>query len=135
MRILVVDPNPLFLQAAANFLAALAGCETVLAGSGEEALRLAPTQQFDMVLLDYALGRADGVDLLRQLKLRAWPPLIVVLSPEDASAYRAACLEAGADACLAKASLGADLPALLMELAQQDGASRATGNRLLATGK
>lgn len=122
MRILIADENPQFLKAAGNFLAALPGCETVLAASGEEALRLAPAQHFDLVLVDYALRKAGGINLIRQLRLLARPPLIVLLTPEDAQLYRAACLGQGADACAAKDALASEMPALLAGLAPPDGA-------------
>ena len=125
MRILVIDGNPLFLKAAGNFLAALPDCESVLAESGEEALRLAPGQHFDMALVDYDLRRAGGVHLVRRLKLLTPPPLIVLLTPDDAQLYRAACLKAGADDCAAKDALGSELPALLAGLALRAGAASA----------
>lgn len=123
MRILVVDANPLFLKAAGNFLAALPGCETALAASGEEALRLAALQSFDMVLVDYALRRAaGGVSLPHRLKLLTPPPSIVLMAPDEVSFYRTSCLRAGADACTAKASLGSELPGLVAGLVSHDGA-------------
>lgn len=122
MRILVVDANPLFLKAAGNFLAALPGCETVLAASGEEALRLAASRPFDLVLVDYALRRAGGASLAQRLKALAPPPSIILMAPDEASLYRASCLRAGADACTAKASLGSELPGLLAGLVLRDGA-------------
>lgn len=117
MRILVADGNPLFLKAAGNFLAALPDCECVLSQSGEEALRLAAAQHFDLVLLDYALRKTGGMSLPLRLKRLAQPPLIVLLTPDDARFYRAACLRAGADGCAAKDELGRELPVLLAGLA------------------
>lgn len=116
MRILVVEHNPLLRQAADNFLDALSGCETVLAASAEEALRLAPLLHPDLVLLDYALCRSKDACLVRRLKGLDPPPLVVVLLPEDSAGYRNACLLAGADLCTEASRLGQALPPLLEKL-------------------
>jgi DNA-binding NarL/FixJ family response regulator len=116
MRILVADTNLLFLKAAGNFLASLPACEAVLAASAADALRLAPARHFDLVLLDYGLRHANGINVTRQLKLLLPPPLLVLLVAEDAASYRNACLKAGADGCASKADLGMELPPLLSGL-------------------
>lgn len=117
MKILVVDPSPLFLQAAHNFIASLPGCEAVLARSSDEALQQASAAHVDLVLLDYAERRAGGANLVHRIKSLVPPPMVVLLTPGDAAAYRTNCLRAGADASAAKDSLGSELPALVAGLA------------------
>jgi DNA-binding NarL/FixJ family response regulator len=112
MKILVIDPNPLFLQAASNFIAALPECECLVAASLQDALRQETTCQTDMILIDYALGRRGAGGAVRKLRALA-PAARIVLLAEDAVAYRDSCLAAGSDDCAGKDELGKALPRLL----------------------
>jgi two-component system invasion response regulator UvrY len=79
------------------------------AADGEEALRLAGSLLPDVVLMDLAMPRMNGVEATRQIKAR-WPQLLVVmLTVHDDEAYRRTALQAGAEALLQKKTLGVDL--------------------------
>jgi len=120
MKILVIDPSPLFLRAARNFIGALPRCECAVAASLDEALGLAATREADVVLIDYSL-RGDGAQgAAHRLKALA-PAARVLLLTEDAAAYRNSCLAAEADGCLAKDTLGIDLPQLVTSHATEFG--------------
>ncbi len=118
MKILVIDPNPLFRQASRNFIAALPECECLVAASLQDALHQESTCQTEMILIDYALGHGDMEGALRALRARV-PAARVVLLAEDAAAYRDSCLAAGADDCADKNALGSELPLLLAGLAAE----------------
>jgi DNA-binding NarL/FixJ family response regulator len=120
MKILVIDPNPLFRQASRNFIAALPECECRVAASLQDALRHDETRRADMILIDYALGRRCAGDGVRALRTLA-PAARIVLLAEDAAAYRDSSLAAGADDCTGKDALGSDLPRLLAGLARRGG--------------
>lgn len=113
MKILVIDPNPLFLQAARNFIGALPGCECLTAASLRTAPGEAAARQADMALIDYSLRHADGENRVRRLKALAPALRVVLLTPGDAADYRNSCLAAGADDCAAKDALGSELPRLV----------------------
>ena len=81
-----------------------AGYNTVMASYGAACLRLAQTEQPDLILLDQMLPDMSGIDVLHQLKAnpatRRIP--VVMLSSEPDPAMRLAALQAGADDYLAR---------------------------------
>ena len=105
MKILVIDPNPIFLRAAYNFIDALPRCECAAAASLTEALDLAATREADVVLIDYSLRGEGAQHAAPRLKALA-PAARMLLMTEDAASYRSSCLAAEADSCVAKDSLG-----------------------------
>ena len=67
MRLMIVDDNPEFRDAAAN-LFRRQGCDVVaVAADSSEALRLAAETVPDVVLVDVDLGPESGFDLAQQL--------------------------------------------------------------------
>ncbi len=69
IRILVVDPDESTSRVVAEALAAR-DCEVVSAADGEEALRLSEQDPPDLLILEPALPRMDGLALLRTLRSR-----------------------------------------------------------------
>lgn len=112
MKVLVIDPSPLFLQAVRNFIGALPQGECLAAASLQEAFERKMAQQADLVLIDYTLRHKDGENMVRRLKALA-PGARMVLLAQDAATYRNSCLAAGADDCAGKDALGDELPRLL----------------------
>lgn len=103
LRLLVVDDHPVVRE---GLVAMLDGEEGIaVAGSAasvEEAIlrhaELAP----DVTLLDWRLGKGDGVEVLRRVRARAPQARFVVLSTFDAEADVRAALAAGAAGYLLK---------------------------------
>jgi two-component system KDP operon response regulator KdpE len=94
-RVLVVDDEPQILRALATNLRAR-NYEVDLAGTGEEALRLAAVEHPDVVILDLGLPGIDGVEVVRGL--RGWSSVpIVVLTVRDDERDKIEALDAGAD--------------------------------------
>src|SRR5258708_953608 len=75
--LLVVDDEPLIRQTLAEFLTQEGFAATACA-SGEEALRAAGGNRFDVALCDVQLPGIDGIELLDRL-LRLNPEMFVVL--------------------------------------------------------
>jgi CheY-like chemotaxis protein len=67
LTILVVDDN-VHLQIAFKKVLTSSGYEVVLAGDGEEGLRLALETRPDVIVLDMMLPKLSGLDVLRALK-------------------------------------------------------------------
>jgi len=67
-KILLVDDQKTVLHVL-NFALASSRIEIVLEINGQEALRQARAQQFDLILLDMHLPDISGLEVLRQLKL------------------------------------------------------------------
>ena len=81
-----------------------AGYNTVMASHGAVCLRLAQTEQPDLILLDQMLPDMSGIDVLHQLKANPATQRIpvVMLSSEPDPAMRLAALQAGAEDYLAR---------------------------------
>ena len=91
------------------------------AGNGEEAIQLTNNLRPDVVLMDLAMPRMNGLEATRQLKAR-WPDLaVIVLTVHDEDVYRRTALAAGATAFLQKKMLGVDLWPTLVRILNQDG--------------
>ncbi|MBC7939605.1 MAG: response regulator transcription factor, partial [Chitinophagaceae bacterium] len=88
MKVLLVDDHPLILSALQAVIQTI-GSDTTVIGVDSAAAARATLQQdsdFDLVLLDLALGDADGFDVLVEFR-NAYPavPVVVVSASERAS--------------------------------------------------
>lgn len=70
-RILLVDDEPDIQEVARTALEIVGGFTVITAGSGEQALELALSEQFDLVLLDVMMPDMDGPQVLARLKQNA----------------------------------------------------------------
>lgn len=104
--VLLVDDHPIIRQGLAQLFALDGQFSAVLqAGTVAEAkaqLRGKPAP--DVMVLDLALGKESGLDLLRSLRSEGFSLPVVVLSMYDESAYAERALQAGAQAYLMKQS-------------------------------
>jgi pilus assembly protein CpaE len=107
MRVLLVDDDERFRETLRHLLAQRGEAEILgEAADGEEALRLAESLRPDVVLVDLAMPRMNGLEVTRQLKARRPEVLIVIITVHDDEAYRRTALAAGAEAFLVKKTLG-----------------------------
>ncbi len=121
IRLLVVDDDPGFRETLRGLLAQRE--DMVVLGeaeSGEEALRLADVLRPDVVLMDLAMPRMNGLEVTRRLKAR-WPGVaVIIITVHDEEAYRRTALAAGAEAFLVKKTLGVDLWPTLFRIARRE---------------
>jgi len=112
--VLIVDDHPGFRSAARALLEA-DGFEVVgEAADGESALAAAARLRPGLVLLDIQLPDLDGFEIARRLSQAGDPPLVVLVSSRDSSAYRRRLADSPARGFVAKSELsGAALSALL----------------------
>ena len=118
-RILVVDDYEDSRNMYAEMLS-FAGYHVETAKDGAEALERAENGQFDLIVLDIALPKIDGLTVIRTLRSRpetmATP--IVTLSASVGQNAHQAVRTAGADLALDKPCLPDDLEAAIRELLQ-----------------
>ena len=88
-----------------------------LCPSGEEALRLIPAAQPDIVVMDIFLPRMSGIECTARLKALLPQTRIIVLTASDDEELVFPALEAGADGYLVKEVEPAELEAALLDLA------------------
>src|SRR3954470_1466434 len=95
MRALIVDGDRDLLDVMAYALRR-AGHEIIAAGDGQQALDRLQADRPDIVLLELKLGRLDGFEVCRRIRLESDVPIIVVSSShEEQDVLRA--LRLGAD--------------------------------------
>ncbi len=73
------------------------GFATSVAPDGDEALRLALSGEFDLVVLDIGLPRRDGFDVLREIRRHDRRLPVVILTAHDDVDHTVTGLEGGAD--------------------------------------
>ena len=112
--VLVAEDNPLNYELIRDLLDAR-GHRVEWARDGEEALRLARSGRFDLLLLDLHMPRLDGLEVMRGIRAEPPPrPLKVIALTADARAgVREDLVAAGVDGYLSKPL---DLSALLREM-------------------
>jgi len=84
--------------------------------TGEEALRLIPTELPDVVLMDIFLPRMSGIECTVRLKAVLPQTQIIILTAMDDQELVFLALEAGADGYLLKRTKPADLRAALLDV-------------------
>lgn len=116
-KILLVDDHPANRELGATVLDIL-GCEVTLAENGEEAVEIAASRAFDLILMDVHMPRMDGLQASRAIRAlggaNATLP-ILAMSADVMPEMEAACLEAGMNAAVGKPI---QIPALHAALAK-----------------
>jgi two-component system, OmpR family, copper resistance phosphate regulon response regulator CusR len=78
------------------------GFTTVVASDGPQALQLASSGEFDLLILDLGLPGIDGLDVLSALRRQGESLPVVILTARDSVRDTVAGLEGGADDYIAK---------------------------------
>jgi two-component system copper resistance phosphate regulon response regulator CusR len=100
-RILLVDDEPRILDFVRRGLAA-EGFSVDVASLGEEGLRKAVSQPYDLVILDLVMPGLDGTGILRKLLARKPSQAVLILSALSDTTTKVMLLELGAEDYLAK---------------------------------
>ncbi|MGV8083318.1 MAG: response regulator transcription factor [Coriobacteriia bacterium] len=99
-RILVVDDEE-SITGFVSYNLRKEGYEVSVAENGDEALALARTQPFDLVVLDVMLPGIDGYEVCRRLRVESRVP-VLFLSARDTELDKVVGLEIGGDDYLTK---------------------------------
>jgi DNA-binding NarL/FixJ family response regulator len=117
MRILLVDDDERFLGALEALLETIPGAE--VAGrvlDGAEAAAAAARLRPDVILIDHAMPRVDGLAATRQIRAAVPDAQIVMLSGSDIVDRSPDARAAGAIAYVLKTQTVTELPQLLAQL-------------------
>lgn len=100
-KILIVEDEPDMRRGLEDNLQ-YEGYTTVSTGNGNEGLRLARKDSYDLIILDLMLPGMDGLDLCRQLKREDNTTPIIMLTAKGSESDRVMGLEVGADDYITK---------------------------------
>jgi two-component system, OmpR family, response regulator len=123
MRVLVVEDEPKMAGLVKRGLEE-EGIAVDVAGRGEDAVWMAGSTEYDVVVLDVMLPGLDGFEVCRRLRAdEVWTP-VLMLTARDAVEDRVAGLDGGADDYLVKPFSFDELLARLRALARRGSAER-----------
>ncbi len=118
IQTIVCDDHPIFREG----LKKIVGQSTDIrveaeASEGRELLEQLERRRFDVIILDITLPGSSGLELLRELKRTAAPPVLILsMHPEEQYASRA--IAAGAGGYLSKSSVPEELLTAIRQVAQ-----------------
>ncbi|MDO9091866.1 MAG: response regulator transcription factor [Rubrivivax sp.] len=115
MKVLLVDDHPLVLSALQAVIQSIGNDTTVVGVDSAAAARatLAADDNFDLVLLDLALGDADGFDVLVEFRSTYPAVPVVVVSASDRASDVIRAIDSGAMGFVPKKSSHGELYAAL----------------------
>jgi DNA-binding response OmpR family regulator len=123
MRLLVVDDEPRIASFIRRGLEQ--ECHAVdLACDGDDAMWLATTNDYDVILLDILLPRKNGLTVCRELRARNVTTAILMLTAKDSVGDKVAGLNTGADDYLTKPFAFDELLARVNALARRQALDR-----------
>ncbi|MDP2859987.1 MAG: response regulator transcription factor [Bacillota bacterium] len=119
MRLLVIEDEEDLAKAIAKGLSRQ-GYSVDAAGNGEEGLKLADENEYDMVILDLNLPGLDGLAVLQRMRATRPGILVLILTARGSPGDRVAGLDLGADDYLVKPFHFDELCARLRALLRRD---------------
>ena len=110
MRVLLADDHAIVRRGMRSLLETQPGLEVVAeAGDGIEAVRMCDEHQPDLLILDIAMPRLNGIEVCARSQKFDRPPGVIILSMHSDESYIIRALAAGARAYLLKSATDEDL--------------------------
>jgi DNA-binding NarL/FixJ family response regulator len=117
IRVLIADDHRLFAEALRAFLSSDQRIEIIgTARDGEEAVRLAREVRPDVILMDIAMPKVDGVEATRQIRQNGATPCVLMLTGSNSTGDVARARAAGASAYVTKDKIASHLLDTIVEL-------------------
>jgi DNA-binding NarL/FixJ family response regulator len=120
IRVLIADDHRLFAQALEAFLSNDERIEVVgKARDGEEAVKIAWFKKPDVILMDIAMPKVDGVEATKRIRSNGGRPCVLMLTGSNSTGDVARAREAGASAYVTKDRIASQLIDVILELAER----------------
>jgi DNA-binding NarL/FixJ family response regulator len=120
IRVLIADDHRLFAEALEAFLSNDERIEVVgRARDGEEAVKIARSKKPDVILMDIAMPKVDGVEATKQIRSNGGRPCVLMLTGSNSTGDVARAREAGASAYVTKDKIASQLVDVIVELAER----------------
>lgn len=102
MKALVVDDSLTIRRIIIKALGIVGVADTVEAGDGAEAVKIAGEQSFDLILLDWNMPKMTGIDVLRTLRQSGNKTPVVMVTTEAEKSRVIEAIKCGANEYLIK---------------------------------
>ena len=130
MHILLVEDNPVAAKSIELKLVA-EGHNVFTTDLGEDAVELTSVYDYDLVLLDLDLADMDGLDVLRQVRMKRIRTPVIILTASSDIETKVKALGAGADDFISKPFHKAELAARINAVVRR---SRGHSESIIRTG-
>lgn len=117
-KILIVDDEYLIRHSLCEIMAA-EGYTVAAAGSAEEALELCAREPYDVILLDLALPKMDGLDFIQEFKTKKRPGEVVMITAYSTVESAVRAMKLGAYDYLIKPCNNEEVKILIQRLQEQ----------------
>jgi two-component system sensor histidine kinase/response regulator len=115
LRILLAEDNPVNQRLATRLLERR-GHRVTVVGNGQDALELASSQNFDIILMDVQMPVMDGLEATRRIRGRNLSIPILAMTAHAMEGDRQRCLDAGMDGYTSKPIRAEELFAAIRSL-------------------
>ena len=121
LTIIIVDDSKIICDRLSALIAEMATATKICcAHNFTDAVQLFEKHKADVAILDINLPDKNGIELLQEIKQKAYPVKIVIMMTEDASEEKKEkCLQFGADHFLNKFSDFEKIPAIIEQLSSR----------------
>ena len=109
MRVLLADDHSIVRRGLRSLLEEAGHTVVAEAADGLEAVQLAEEHQPDLLVLDVAMPKLNGIEVAARTQKLARPPGVIILSMHGDESYVSRALAAGARAYLLKSATDEDL--------------------------
>ena len=117
MRVLIVDDSKIVCKGLQQMLIHIGDVEIIgPAHNAKDAIRLISESKPDVVTLDIRLPGMNGIDVLKDIRNKKLPILVIMLTNYPYPQYRKKCEELGADYFFDKVTEIEEIPKVIEEL-------------------
>jgi len=131
-KVLVIEDKPEMIQILTEYVLGPQGYVPLAALDGKEGLRMALTEEPDLVILDLRLPKMSGLQVLQSLKERQYPVPVIVITAYGSEEVVVRALQLGVDDYIAKPFELDEMINAVERVLSKSKAEKAPGDRQVA---